>query len=127
MRIAVGLALDTAAIVLFAAIGRRNHGEAGALLAVGTTAWPFLAGMATGWLICLVALRRVPLSVPDGIPVWLCALGIGMILRTLTHAGTAVSFIIVAALFLGAVLLGWRAVAKVSSGRRPPAGPRQPS
>jgi len=118
VRIAVGLVLDTAAIFLFAAIGRRNHGEAGALMAVGATAWPFLAGMAAGWLIALVALRRVPVSVRDGIPVWLCAVGIGMILRTLTHAGTAVSFIIVATLFLGATLLGWRAAAALVTHQR---------
>ena len=34
---------------------------------------------------------------------------IGMALRGLTHAGTAFSFIVVATLFLGAMLLGWRA------------------
>jgi hypothetical protein len=117
VRTAVGLVLDTAAIVIFAAIGRRSHGEAGALMAVGTTAWPFLAGMAAGWLICLVTLRRGPLAVRDGIPVWLCAVGIGMVLRTVTHAGTAVSFIIVATLFLGATLLGWRAAAALITHR----------
>ena len=91
--------------------------EAGALLSVLTTAWPFLAGMAAGWLISLLALRRVPLTVRDGIPVWLCAVTIGMALRGLTHAGTAFSFIVVATLFLGAMLLGWRALAMLMSRR----------
>lgn len=117
MRIALVLAYDTALICIFAAIGRRSHAETGALLSVLATAWPFLAGMAAGWLISLLAFRRVPLTVRDGIPVWLCAVTIGMVLRGLTHAGTAFSFIVVATLFLGAVLLGWRAVAMLTSRR----------
>ena len=78
MRIALGLAYDTALICIFAAIGRRSHAETGALLSVLTTAWPFLAGMAAFWLISLLTLRRAPLTVRDGIPVWLCAVTIGM-------------------------------------------------
>ena len=58
VRIALGLAYDTALICIFAAIGRRSHDETGALLSVLTTAWPFLAGMAASWLICLLTLRR---------------------------------------------------------------------
>lgn len=76
MRIALGLALDVALICLFAAIGRRSHAETGALLSVVTTAWPFLAGMAAGWLVASLAFGRVPLTVRDGIPVWLCAVAI---------------------------------------------------
>jgi hypothetical protein len=115
VRIAVGLVLDAALICLFAAIGRRNHGESSALLGVVTTAWPFLAGMAAGWLVSLLAIRRVPLGVRDGLPVWLLAVAIGMALRGLTHAGTALSFIVVATLVLGALLLGWRAVAAMTT------------
>ena len=122
MRIALGLAYDTALICIFAAIGRRSHAETGALLSVLTTAWPFLAGMATGWLISLLALRRAPLTVRAGVPVWLCAVTIGMALRGLTHAGTAFSFVVVATLFLGAMLLGWRAVSILISRRTPKAG-----
>jgi len=117
VRIVLGLAYDTVLICIFAAIGRRSHAETGALLSVLTTAWPFLAGMAAGWLISLLALRRVPLMVRDGIPVWLCAVTIAMALRGLTHAGTAFSFIVVATLLLGAMLLGWRAVAMLMSRR----------
>ena len=119
MRIAAGLALDTAVICLFAAIGRRNHGETSALLAVATTAWPFLAGMAAVWLVYLVGLRRAPQQVRDGVAVWLGAVAIGMVLRNLTDAGTAFSFIIVATVFLGVWLLGWRALAGFTTRRRP--------
>lgn len=111
MRTALGLALDAALICLFAAIGRRSHGESGVVLGIVITAWPFLAGMAAGWLLWLSAFHRAPLHVRDGIPVWLATVAIGMVLRGLTGAGTAPSFIVVATLFLGAALLGWRALA----------------
>jgi hypothetical protein len=108
VRTATSLALDTALIALFAAIGRRNHAETGALADVLTTAWPFLAGMAAGWLISVLIFRRVPVRVREGVPVWLSAVALGMVLRGVTHRGTAFAFIVVATLFLGAALLGWR-------------------
>jgi len=118
VRTSYGVALDAALICLFAAIGRRSHGEASALLAVAGTAWPFLAGMATGWLISLVAFHRPPLSVRDAIPLWLATVAIGMALRSLTGAGTAFAFIMVATVFLGAGLLGWRALAALATRKR---------
>jgi Protein of unknown function (DUF3054) len=117
VRTAVGLVLDAALICFFAFAGRRNHGETSTLLGVVTTAWPFLAGMATAWLVWLLAIRRVPSRVRDGLPIWLATVAIGMALRGLTHAGTAFSFIVVATVVLGAMLLGWRAVAALM-GRR---------
>jgi hypothetical protein len=111
MRIAVGLGLDTAVITVFAAIGRRSHGEDAAVLAVVATAWPFLAGMAAGWLVAVFAVGRAPLSVPEAIPLWAATVAIGMVLRALTGAGTALAFVLVATVFLGAALLGWRALA----------------
>jgi FtsH-binding integral membrane protein len=118
VRIALTLALDAAVICLFAAIGRRSHAETGALTSVMTTAWPFLVGLAAGWLVSLLALRRVPLNVREGVPVWLCTVAVGMLIRGLTGAGTAFSFVIVATVFLGAMLLGWRAVRLLSRPRR---------
>ena len=50
--------------------------------------------------------------------VWLATVAIGMVLRHVTDAGTAVSFIVVATVFLGAALLGWRAVAELITKRR---------
>ena len=118
MHIARGLALDTALIVLFAAIGRRNHVETGAWVDVLGTAWPFLAGMAAGWLISLYLLHRAPLGVREGVPVWLCAVALGMALRAVTHEGTAFAFVVVATVFLGAALLGWRWAGALLTSRR---------
>ncbi len=119
MRTAAALTLDTVLIAVFAAIGRRNHSETGTLADIVATAWPFLAGMAVGWLISLLIFRRVPLRVREGVPVWLGAVSLGMVLRRVTHEGTAFAFVIVATLFLGAALLGWRwAFALLTSRRR---------
>jgi len=118
VRTATGLALDSALIALFAAIGRRNHAESGALADVLTTAWPFLAGMAAGWLISVLIFRRVPLRVREGVPVWLSAVALGMVLRSVTHEGTALAFVVVAAIFLGAALLGWRWASALLASRR---------
>ena len=118
MRIAAGLALDTVLVVLFAAIGRRNHAETGALTAILTTAWPFLAGMAAGWLISLFILRRVPLRVRAGVTVVIATVALGMVIRGVTGQGTAFSFIVVATLFLGAAMLGWRWASRLTASRR---------
>jgi hypothetical protein len=118
VRIAAGLALDTVLVVLFAAIGRRNHAETGALTAILTTAWPFLAGMAAGWLISLLIFRRVPLQVREGVTVVIAAVALGMLLRGARGEGTALAFIIVTTLFLGATMLGWRWASTLTARRR---------
>ena len=43
--------------------------------------------------------------------VWVASVAGGMLLRRVTGEGTAVSFVVVATVVLGAALLGWRAVA----------------
>ncbi|MFD9667098.1 DUF3054 domain-containing protein [Rhodococcus sp. NPDC059968] len=110
------LALDVVLVIVFCAIGRRSHDEANALTGLATTAWPFLTGLAVGWL-ATVALYRdkfdALLIVPTGIVVWLSTLVVGMLLRVVSGQGTAFSFVIVAGTVLAVFLLGWRAVAKI--------------
>lgn len=103
------LAADAVCIVAFAALGRRNHDGGVTVAAVAQTAWPFLAGAAVGWLVSR-GWRR-PTAISTGITVWLCTVAVGMLLRRATSAGTAASFIVVAALVTGVLLLGWRAAA----------------
>ncbi|MBV6759287.1 DUF3054 domain-containing protein [Rhodococcus opacus] len=110
------LALDVVLVIVFCAIGRRSHDEANALTGLATTAWPFLSGLAVGWL-ATVALYRDKfdafLIVPTGIVVWLSTLVVGMLLRVVSGQGTTFSFVIVAGTVLAVFLLGWRAVAKI--------------
>lgn len=110
------LALDVVLVIVFCAIGRRSHDEANALTGLATTAWPFLSGLAVGWLATLALYRDkfdAFLIVPTGIVVWLSTLVVGMLLRVVSGQGTAFSFIIVAGTVLAVFLLGWRAVAKI--------------
>ena len=77
-----------------------------------------LIGAAVAWAAS-VRLWRPPTSWRLGLAVWLGTLVIGMILRrTVFDKGTAPSFVVVATLFLGLFLLGWRLVARWVTGRR---------
>lgn len=107
------LLVDVVLVVVFCAIGRRSHDEANALTGLLTTAWPFLGGLALGWIAnqALYRDKSLPGSVvPAGIVIWLCTLVGGMLLRAVSGQGTAFSFILVAATVLAVFLLGWRAI-----------------
>ena len=108
---------DLTFVALFAAVGRRNHAEGLSIGGVVETAWPFLAGTVIGWLISR-AWRRPTAVVPTGITIWVCAVAVGMLLRKATSEGTAASFVAVATLTIGLLLLGWRAAVTRVSGRR---------
>lgn len=113
--VALALVLDAALVVVFAAIGRASHergvfGDGG--LGLATTAWPFLAALAVGWVICL-GWRR-PLSiVRTAVPVWVVTVAGGMFLRAVSDQGTALPFVIVATVTLLVLLVGWRLIAAV--------------
>jgi len=102
-------AADAACILGFCALGRRNHDEAVTLGDVAWTAWPFLAGLAVAWVIYR-AWRAPTAIVPTGVSVWLSTVAIGMGLRAGIGEGIAVSFVLVATLVTGLLLVGWRAV-----------------
>lgn len=112
-RAAAALAADAVLVVAFAAIGRASH-ESGVLgdggLGLLTTAWPFLAALALGWLVSLA--WRAPLApLRTGVPVWVVTVVGGMLLRAISGQGTAVPFVVVATLTLLAALVGWRLAA----------------
>ena len=112
-RVRIAAALDIAVIVVFVAIGRRNHDEGSGFGEVLRIAAPFLIGLATGWIVAR-AWRR-PFELVTGCTIWVVTVALGMVLRkTLFDRGTAVSFIIVASVFTGVLLLGWRLVASPS-------------
>jgi hypothetical protein len=52
---------------------------------------------------------------PTGVVVWLCTVLVGMLLRKVTAAGVAGSFILVASTVTAVSLLGWRAIARTGS------------
>jgi hypothetical protein len=107
--VVIALAVDVVIVVAFAAAGRASH-DSEVLAGLWQTAWPFLAGLAAGWL----ATRgwRAPLApIRTGAGVWAVTVIGGMLLRAASGQGTAVPFIVVASLTLLVLLVGWRAVA----------------
>lgn len=120
-RVVVAAALDAAGVLVFVAVGQRNHNGDAAVGEVLNIAAPFLTALAVGWLVSRA--WRQPMNLRIGTIVWLSTVVVGLLLRNLVFArGTATSFIIVATLFLGAVLLGWRAIFRTfrRSVTRPP-------
>ncbi|MGE2692076.1 DUF3054 domain-containing protein [Mycolicibacterium pulveris] len=111
------LATDLVCVVVFATIGRRSHAEGLNLAGIAATAWPFLTGAVIGWLLSL-GWRRPVAVVPTGVVVWLSTIVVGMLLRKLTSAGVASSFIVVASISTAVLLLGWRVLVAVLLSRR---------
>jgi hypothetical protein len=136
MRPAYALGLDLVMVVLFAAIGRADHEHGLAPLGVLGTAAPFLAAAVVGWgLAYLVsAVRshdprrahtfRPTRPFPDGVIIWIATVGVGMTARGLltTSGAPPPSFVIVATVFLGLFLLGWRGILVYSQRRAAQAG-----
>ena len=104
------LILDCCCVLLFVIIGRASHTKGESLGGIASTAWPFLAGLAGGWLAAR-AWRRPFGLFPAGVGAWLGAVVAGMVLRVVSGQGTTVAFIGVALAFLGLFLLGWRLMA----------------
>ena len=98
---------DVLVVVVFAAIGRASHDESDGLAGIWHTAWPFLVGTLLGLAVARLT-RSDPRSVRTGVRVWLWTLVIGMVLRHTIGGGTPIAFVIVAALVLGALFVGWR-------------------
>lgn len=101
--------VDAAAIIVFVVIGRRSHAEGLDLVGIAGTAWPFLAGLAVGWLVTRA--WRHPLAVwPTGVVIWAVTVGGGVVLRAAAGQGVELAFVIVAAVVLATLLIGWRLV-----------------
>lgn len=113
----VAAALDAALVVVFAAIGRASHGE-DVIGGLATTAWPFLAGLAGGWLAAR-GWRAPDAPVRTGLPVWAVTVAGGMLLRAVSGQGVQTAFVVVAALVLLLFLVGRRALVRlIVRGRR---------
>ena len=111
-------AVDAAAVVVFAVTGRNAHDESSGAGTVVTIAAPFLIGLLAGWLLDPRARAR-PMAIATGVTVWLATAAIGLVLRRIIwDRGTAISFVIVATVVLGVLLVGWRAIWAIAQRRR---------
>jgi uncharacterized membrane protein YbjE (DUF340 family) len=110
--------VDVVAVLLFALAGRNAHEESSGVSTVVTIAAPFLIGLAAGWITSSSA-RRAPTAIRTGVLLWVTTVGLGLVLRRAAwDRGTAFSFVIVATLVLGALLVGWRAMFVLTHRRR---------
>lgn len=106
-RVAIALAADTIALVVFALLGRNNHQTASSPFEIAA---PFLIGATVGWVVSRG--WRSPFALTTGIAVWLGTVVVGMLLRRMVwERGVQTSFVIVATVFTGLFLLGWRVAA----------------
>jgi len=109
--------IDAVLVIVFAAIGRASHEHTVDVRGVLETAWPFLVGLAVGWLV-LRAWKAPAAPLRTGAPLVVITVVLGMILRVVSGGTTAVAFIIVAIVTLLVFLVGWRGIAVLVSRTR---------
>ncbi|WP_144792591.1 DUF3054 domain-containing protein [Kocuria palustris] len=102
------IALDAVLVCVFAAIGTSSHG--GDPWAFFEPAWPFLVGLALGWL-GVAWLRRPGRALVPGALIWIVTVVVGALLRVASGHGAPLSFLLVTSLVLAVFLLGWRLIA----------------
>jgi hypothetical protein len=118
----LAVAIDVCCVLVFVIIGRASHTKGESLAGIASTAWPFLAGLAAGWLVAAGlaerAWRQPSRLWPAGVGAWLGTVVLGMVFRVASGQGTAPAFIGVALAFLGLFMLGWRLLGRLSWLRR---------
>lgn len=107
-RSAICLVVDAVLVLLFAVLGNISHESGLSPADIWSTAWPFLMGLALGWWITFS--WRYPSNIwPVGLILVIFVVTWGMMLRHFaTDGGVEVSFVVVATLVLGVLLLGRR-------------------
>jgi hydrogenase/urease accessory protein HupE len=108
--------VDVVAVVVFVAIGRRNHDEGTALSGVLSVATPFLIALLASW----VGLRtwNEPFTRRSWAATWAITVIVGLLLRRLVFdRGIATPFIIVATITLGVLLALGRLLSRKISPR----------
>jgi hypothetical protein len=108
--------LDVVLVVIFAAIGRASHSE-NVLAGLWNTSWTFLLALVVGWGVAR-AWRDPAAPIRTGLPVWGTTVAGGMVLRWASGQGVQLAFVIVAAIVLLILLVGWRLIAALVGRRR---------
>jgi hypothetical protein len=105
----LALVADVLAVGVFAVVGRGSHAEGLDAAGVVGTAAPFLGGLAVGWLVGRV--WRGPTALPAGLWALGGAAVLGLALRGLLTGRLPMAFVLVTALSLALLVLGWRLIA----------------
>ena len=102
-------AFDALCVLLLVVIGTRNHETDTGITGILFVGAPFWIALSLVHLAPL--LQRKNIRDPNTYMVWGYTVVMGMVLRNLVFdRGTALAFIIVATVFLGATMFGWRAL-----------------
>jgi len=111
-QIVIALLLDIFSVLLFVAIGRRNHNESAGISGVVEVALPFLIALVCSWVVSRA--WQKPDATKNGVVIWLVTVVLGLLLRNLIFdRGTATPFVIVATVVLGVLLVGRRLIMRV--------------
>jgi hypothetical protein len=103
--------LDVLAVLIFVGVGRAVHDEPVTTPGIWTTSWPFLIGVAGGYL-GLVLTRWPAASLRGGAMVAGKTIVLGLVIRYgIQHEGTPLSFVIITVLVLAGLMFGWRLAA----------------
>lgn len=109
------LAADVVAIAVFALFARIAHQTDDMPLNFFgwlSTLWPFLVGVALSWVIIIAAKWNGDRIIPAGISAWIVTVVVGLGIWTVRHGEFPHwSFILVATISSGLLMLGWRAIA----------------
>ena len=102
---------DALCVLLFVVIGTRNHKTDTGLSGIAYVAAPFFIALSLAHLAPMM--QRGAKALPHQYVVWGYTIVMGMVLRNFAFdRGTAPAFVIVATIFLGVTMLGWRALAE---------------
>lgn len=111
----IAVVWDAVAVLVFAILARLAHNTDADPFTVGNvlnTYWPFLIGSLIGGAVMFTAGRDLRRVVPSGIVVWIVTVVVGLGIWGIRNGAVPHwSFILVATVMSGIVLLGWRAIA----------------
>lgn len=116
----VAVVLDALVLVLFVAVGRRSHHEGEALAGFLRVLWPFAVGLVVSAVV--TRSRHDPFASRRALLTCLGVVVIGMALRiSVQGRELEPSFVAVTTVFVGTLMLGWRAAARRIVANRAPA------
>lgn len=109
-------------MAIFVAVGRITHADGFSLTGYANALWPFLTGLAAGWLLTagVSATGRsswVPQRPWVGAVCVVTVVVIGFALRWASGQNVALAFVIVATISNVLLLIGWRLVVLLASRR----------
>lgn len=109
--VVLALLADLVCVLAFAFGGKSSHEASDSSWVVLVIAWPFALAALVGHIGLFGRDRPSTPVWPSGVVVVGLTYLLGMALRVIEGRGIAVGFLVVALVFLGATMLGWRAVA----------------